>query len=801
MEPFYEAVPVDSRTNISRRTRRPSHLVLCSKESKERIKQMFTKVELSVSSYDTAWVAMVPSPNSPQLPCFPKCVSWILENQLCDGSWCVADHDNPLLIKDSLSSTLACILALKTWGVGEEHVNKGLLYMGSKSSSVNDKNQCAPIGFDIIFPRMIEHAQILGLNLPLSTSDVEALFQNRDFEFKRVSESNSEGSKLYLAYIAEGMGKHHEWKEIMKYQRKNGSFFNSPSATAAAFVHLQDTNCLNYLNSISEKFCNSVPTVYPLDISVSLSLVDDLERLGIDRHFKGEIQSLLDTIYRYWLDMDEEIFADMTTRAVAFRILRMHGYDISSDALAGEPFFNTPGGYNKDLQCALEIFRASQIIISPDDESILERQNMRSSNFLKQCLSKCSIHTDAFDEIMIQEVDYALKLPFYAQLERTEIKRSLENYNSDKLSILKTSYRSLNIKSKDLLELAVEDFNICQSIHRKELPQLERWIKENRLDKLKFSRHVKTLTYIYFSTATTLFSPEVSDARLMWAKNAVLTTMVDDFFDGGGSREELVNFSKLVEKWNGISATDFCSENVEIILSALQNTTNDFGEKVLTRQGYRVTSHLVEMWQSFVKANMKEMEWCYNKVVPSFEENMKNTCVTIALDFIVLPALYFIGPDVPEEVLRDTEYLNLSKAMNTCGRLLNDIQTLKKEIKDGKTINAVTVLMNSGSVTEEEALKKVRAMIEKSRRELLRLVLNSKDSVMPRACKELFWRVNKQMQFVYKDADGFGRYNDGVKNLQELVNAIFEERLHVPHVCKKSSIPSSRNEEPGPASQ
>ncbi|KAI3908053.1 hypothetical protein MKW98_003698 [Papaver atlanticum] len=807
MEQFYDTVSVDSRINVSRR---PSYAVLCSKELNERIREMFTKVELSVSSYDTAWVAMVPSPISPQSPCFPKCVGWILENQLSDGSWCIA-HDHPLLIKDSLSSTLACILALKKWDVGEEHVNKGLRYIGSNFSLVNDKNQHAPIGFDIIFPNMIEYAQTLGINLPLSTSTVDALLQKRDLEIRRVSETNSEGSKLYLAYIAEGVGKHHGWKDIMKYQRKNGSLFNSPSATAAAFVHLQDTNCLNYLSAVSEKFGSWVPTAYPLDIYVSLSLVDNLERLGIDRHFKGEIQSLLDTIYRCWLDMDEEIFSDMTTCAVAFRILRMHGYDISSDALVGEPFFDTPGGYNKDLQCALELYRASQIMIRPD-ESILERQNMRSSNFLKQCLSKRSIHTDVFNKVMIQEVEYALKFPFYAQFERVENKRYMEHYNSDNLSILKTAYRSSNIESKDLLELAVEDFNICQSIHRKELQQLERWIKENRLDKLKFSsRHVSKLNFIHFTFAATLFSPELSDARLLFSKSTILVLAVDDFFDGGGSREELVNLVELFDKWrSGIPVTDFYSENVEIIISAFQNAVDDFGEEIFSRQGYRATSQLIEMWHSVINANMKETEWYNNKVVPTFDEYMANACVTVLLVPIAFPALHLLGPDVPEEVHRGTEFLNLAKAMNTCGRLLNDIQTLKKETEAGKLINAVSLLMSSGNVTEEEAVKKVQGMIKRSRTELLRLAFHSKDSGMPRACKELLWIMNKQMEFTYMSNDTFTTYNDGVTNSQEIVsvvNAIFEERLHVPpyatatRVCNRSSISGSKSEEPEPAAQ
>lgn len=92
--------------------------------SKERIRGLFNKVELSVSSYDTAWVAMVPSPHYSHAPCFPGCVNWILDNQLYDGSWGLPQHSAPLL-KDALSSTLACILALKRWGVGEEQINKG----------------------------------------------------------------------------------------------------------------------------------------------------------------------------------------------------------------------------------------------------------------------------------------------------------------------------------------------------------------------------------------------------------------------------------------------------------------------------------------------------------------------------------------------------------------------------------------------------------------------------------------------------------------------------------------------------
>lgn len=72
-------------------------------------------------------------------------------------------------------------------------------------------------------------------------------------------------------------------------------------------------------------------------------------------------------------------------------------------------------------------------------------------------------------------------------------------------------------------------------------------MKENKLDQLQFAR--QKLKYCYLSAAATIFSSELSDARISWAKNGVLTTVVDDFFDVGGSKEELENLIALVEKY------------------------------------------------------------------------------------------------------------------------------------------------------------------------------------------------------------------------------------------------------------
>lgn len=52
-------------------------------------------------------------------------------------------------------------------------------------------------------------------------------------------------------------------------------------------------------NNVNSLFLHySVPTIYPLDMYAHLCMVDTLERLGIDRHFKQEIKSVLDETYR-----------------------------------------------------------------------------------------------------------------------------------------------------------------------------------------------------------------------------------------------------------------------------------------------------------------------------------------------------------------------------------------------------------------------------------------------------------------------------------------------------------------------
>ncbi|KAM3390515.1 hypothetical protein ACQJBY_012235 [Aegilops geniculata] len=739
-----------------------------NKEREARIKKKLQNPELPPSPYDTAWVAMVPLRDYQRAPRFPQCVEWILQNQQDNGSWGNGEFDSSTN-KSILLSTLACVIALKKWNVGPEHIKRGLHFVGKKFSLSMDEQIAAPIGFNITFPGMISLAIEMGLEFPVKQIDVDGILSIWQMELQRFVGDKSDGREAYMAYVAEGLGKLLDWNEVLKFQRKNGSLFNSPSTTAAALIYHYDEKALQYLNFLVSKFGSAVPTVFPTNISCQLSMVDSLEKIGISRHFSSEIKSILDMTYSLWLQRDEEILLDVATCAMAFRILRMNGYDVSSDELShvaeASTFCNSLQGYLDDTKSLLELYKASRVSLS-ENELILDNIGCWSGGLLLKKLCSGGVHR----EPIFGEVEDALNFPFYATMERLDHRRNIEHFNVMGSQMLKATYLPCHVY-KDHLALAVEDFTFSQIIYQDELLHLESWVKENRLDQLQFAR--PKLTYCYLSASATIFPRELSDARITWAKRSVLSSISDDFFDVGGSREELENLVALVEKWDEHQELQFYSERVKILFCAIYTTVNRIGEMAFAVQNRDVRKHLIELWIDALRSMMTEAEWARSQYLPTTDEYMTNANVSYIMGPIVLPPLYFVGQELLESVVKDQEYDELFRLMSTNGRLLNDIQSFEREDSQGK-VNSVSllILQSGGSMSTETAKKVIQESIASCRRELLRLVLRE-DSVVPRPCKELFWKMCKINELFYSQTDGYSSPTEMVG----AVNAVIYEPL------------------------
>ncbi|XP_054816541.1 ent-kaur-16-ene synthase, chloroplastic-like isoform X2 [Prosopis cineraria] len=691
--------------------------------NKEKIKKMFEKVEQSVSSYDTAWVAMVPSPTSPQAPMFPQSLNWLIENQQSDGSWGLLDcHE--LLAKDSLLSTLACVLALKQWGVGEQQINRGLGYIGSNVAAAHDDKQHSPIGFDIIFSHLIEQAQSLDLNLPLGGKHLDTFIQKRDLELKSGWGGKSEGWKAYVAYISEGFGKSQNWEMALKFQRNNGSLFNSPAATAAAYTHINNARCLDYLVSLLDKFENAVPTIHPFDVYARLHMVDSLKKLGIDRDFKEEITSVLDDMWRMWQREEDDIVLEPTTCAMAFRLLRLHGYDVSSDALdrfSEDKFCNTLQGYLKDVEAVLELHKASQIALHSND-SVLEELNSWTRHFLEEYLStNSSKNTPIPSNHLDHEVSFALHFPHHTCLDFISNRRSIEHYKVDQKRISKSAYR---------------------------------WFAESGMEKLKFPISKTKAAYAFLTVAATLTSSELREARLTWAKQASLTCVVDDFYDVWGTEEEQMNLIQLIEKWDIDVNKESCSETVKILFSAIKRTTCETATKAYKVQGRKVLKHMIQIWVDLLRSMFKEAEWCRSRCAPSIEEYERNGIVSFALGPIIILAGYLAGQKVPQAIIEGDEHDRLFEVTCLCGRYLNDINGYQREKEQGKFDSISLRLIHRGEKTsEEEVIEEIKRKIDETRKEMLRLVLQKEACKVPAAIKHVYWKMIKSLHVIYQKND------------------------------------------------
>ncbi|CAL5057636.1 unnamed protein product [Urochloa decumbens] len=710
------------------------------------------------SPYDTAWVAMVPAEggSAPWAPAprFPQYLEWIMQNQHDDGSWGIGHLHLPRLGKDAVSSTLACILALRTWDLGDEHIRKGLRFIRENSSFITNDKCDTPVGFNIIFPAMIRLGNELGLESQLKQCVADDIFRLREMELQ----SWTPGRKAYLAYVAEGLGDMQDWDEVLPYQIKNGSLFNSPSATSALAIYSRNSDALKYLDLLGSKFHSSVPVAYPMPMFSQLCMVDIVERMGISCHFSCEISSILDSAYRSWMQ-NKELITDTETCAIAFRLLRIHGYDISSDAFFDfaeeSEFKDSVQGHLNDTKTLLELYKASQIRIL-EDEWTLENIGSWSGKLLQRQVSKSRV----LRSVMPQEVECALRFPFYAStVEPLDHRRSIEHFNIISIWMQKSAYLACPA-SEDILALATEKFCSSQYLYQQKLQCIERWVKEAGLDRLEFARALPLSVFVFM--ASNVFTPESHSASIAWIQNCILQTIIDDFFDGGGSTEELRNLVALIEGWDTHASIGFCSDDVEILFLAVYKTNNQIGARAANVQKRRVIDHIAEVWVSVVRAFMVEAEWTRKSHVPTMEEYMPVAEVSTALGPAVTTSLYLVGPELSEEMIRGSEYNNLLRQMYTCIRFMNDLHTNEKESSQG-CINSV--LLGAMSLASIEAAKReIQGLLTESQRELLRLVL-IEGGVVPRSCRDIFWNT-------YKIGHRFYLQGDGCSMPQELVTAV-----------------------------
>ncbi|KAL3752995.1 hypothetical protein ACJRO7_000399 [Eucalyptus globulus] len=194
-----------------------------------------------------------------------------------------------------------------------------------------------------------------------------------------------------------------------------------------------------------------------------LEFIDVVQRLGLGYHFETEIKNALGSIYNN--TEDAQISDNLYATSLRFRLLRQHGYNVPQDVF--QRFMSKMGTLNEllheDVKGLLGLYEAS--FHGLEGETILDE----GWNFASKHLN--DLNLDKVPTNIASHVSHALDMPIHWRPNRLEARWFMDMYGKQQDMI------------PSLLRLAKIDFNLVQSIHRKEVGNLARWDITN-IDKL-----------------------------------------------------------------------------------------------------------------------------------------------------------------------------------------------------------------------------------------------------------------------------------------------------------------------------
>ncbi|KAL1532385.1 Gly-Xaa carboxypeptidase [Salvia divinorum] len=688
-------------------------------ESIEYVKNMLMTSgdgRISVSPYDTSIVALIKDLNGRDAPEFPSCLEWIAQHQMADGSW----GDEFFCIYDRILNTLACFVTLKSWNVRDDMIQKGVTYVNENVHKLKDGNlEHMPSGFEIIFPTLVQRAKDLGIHgIPYDHPLIKEISITKEGRLKKIPKGMIYQTPTTLLFSLEGLGDQ-DWEKILKLQSGDGSFLTSPSSTAYVFMQTKDEKCLKFVENAVKNCNGGAPHTYPVDVFARLWAVDRLQRLGISRFFHQEIKYFLDHIHSVWTvngvfsGRDSE-FCDIDDTSMGVRLLKMHGYSVDPNAL--EHFKQQDGKFScyggqmiESASPIYNLYRAAQLRFP--GEKVLEEASEFAYNFLQE-----KIANDQFQEKwvisdhLIDEVKLGLKMPWYATLPRVEAAYYLQYYaGSGDVWIGKVFYRMPEISNDTYKELAMLDFNRCQAQHQFEWIYMQEWYRRSSVGEFGISK--KDLLRAYFLAAATIFEPERTQERLVWAKTLIVSRMIASFINDGTTLS-------LDQKTALVAQIGHNFDGLNEIISAMKD--HGLADTLLTTfkqllDGFdRYTRHqLKNAWsQWFMKLQQGEVNGGADAELLA---NTLNICAGhIAFN---------------EDLLSHPEYTALST-------LTNKISNRLSQIQDKKMLEVV-----DGSIKDKE--------LEQDMQALVKLVLeeNSGGGGVDRNIKHTFLSVFKTFYY------------------------------------------------------
>ncbi|TXG57112.1 hypothetical protein EZV62_018425 [Acer yangbiense] len=395
-----------------------------------------------------------------------------------------------------------------------------------------------------------------------------------------------------------------------------------------------------------------------MEVLAKLELIDIFMKLGLSILFEKEILEALDSIHYHTLE--EDLYAT----ALCFRLLRLHGHEISQDIFRG--FMDGNGSFSKskcrDIKGLIELFEASHLALQ--GENILEEAKGFSNGILREAYS-------TLDGELAEKVAHILELPSHCRLQWFQVKWHLKMYERNKDI---NSSTTINL----LCELAKLNFNMVQATHQNELKEVSRWWENLGLfGKLNFARD--RVIESFMTGLGLVYDPKQSSYRKWIAKATALVIVMDDIYDVYGSLEELQHFTNAVDRWDS-KEIQHLPDYMKIFFQVLYDTTNEMADEIRNEKGWnQVLPYLKKVWADHTKAILMEAKWYNEGYIPSLEEYLSNGWMTSGCLVLGVLSFFSIMNEVSHEMEHFLENNHQQILHDPCLilRLLNDLSTHK----------------------------------------------------------------------------------------------------------------------------
>ncbi|RLN36423.1 (E)-beta-farnesene synthase-like [Panicum miliaceum] len=465
------------------------------------------------------------------------------------------------------------------------------------------------------------------------------------------------------------------------------------------------------------------------EVVLKLELVDTLQRIGVDYHYRKEIDELLRDII-HGAQHEESCDDEPYVVSLRFYLLRKHGYNVSSDVFV--KFRDEQGNFStsNDVKCLLALYDAAHL--RTRGEEILDNAMAFTKSRLQSMMK-------TLDPELAAEVEYTLETSSYRRVERVEARRYI------------SLYEKKVTRNDTILEFAKLDYNILQALYCEELKALTVWWKG--LQSQAYARFARDrVAEMHFWMLGVVYEPHQSYARIVLTKWLKLVSLMDDFCDNYSTTEEYDIFISSLERWDKQSAEKLPAYMKALFVFIL-NTISDIVEE-LKLQKNKHAELAKELFIDMAKRYRAEEKWrdeCY--VPEKVKEHLQISVGSSACMHIVNITFILMGDIATREAIDWAfSYPEMIRAVCIVGRIGNDIVSHEREQVSKHVASTVQTCMKEYGITVDETNEKLQELIGEAWMEIVQGCL---DKAQPMELLEKAVNVARVMDYMYKRDDAY----------------------------------------------